>query len=66
MIIIKTGIKTDTVIVDSDDKNIYVYCSTYDSDTVHRAVAAHYWRLIKIAHKDPEHFGHLIGRIKRI
>ena len=64
MLVINTNSKG--LEIRSDSKNIYVYCQSYDEARIRTAIAKHFWELLKTATKDPEHFGHLIGRIKRI
>lgn len=63
MIIIKTGAKSEGIKITSDNKNIYVNCQVYNSD-VDKAIRQYKWRLFCIAIKDPDHFGHLLNRLK--
>ena len=64
MLIVNTN--SEKLGIRSDSKNIYVFCEAYDETAIRKAIAKHFWELLKTATKDPIHFGHLIGRIKRI
>lgn len=64
MIIVHTN--SEKLEIRSDSKNLYVYCQSYDETAIRKAIAKHFWELLKTATKDPVNFGHLIGRIKRI
>ena len=64
MLIVHTN--SEKLEIRSDSKNIYVYCQSYDEARIRTAIAKHFWELLKTATKDPEHFGHLIGRMRKI
>ena len=64
MLIVNTN--SDKLEIRSDSKNIYVFCETYDETAIRKAIAKHFWELLKTATKDPVNFGHLIGRIRQI
>lgn len=64
MIIINTYMKG--LEIRSDSKNIYVFCESYDETAIRKAIAKHFWQLLKTATKDPVNFGHLIERMRQI
>lgn len=64
MLIVNTN--SEKFEIRSDSKNIYVFCESYDEEEVRKAIAKHFWELLKTATKDPVNFGHLIGRMRQI
>lgn len=64
MLIINTT--SDKIEIRSDSKNIYVFCQSYDETRIRKAIAKHFWELLKTATKDPVHFGYLLKRIRQI
>lgn len=64
MLIVNTN--SEKLEIRSDSKNIYVFCQLYDETAIRKAIAKHFWELLKTATKDSVNFGHLIGRIRKI